>query len=185
MRTRSQIFAAAVFERVEKFDADTRVDASAPPRDEEEREARRKKQRAFDQQRRQYGGMAHKLPVLIRAAGLAQALEFARARGKGGVQDLLCDLAKVLQSVETSGASSDSASDKAIIEALVKQSREAELPEYRRLTQQSLDALLWFKRYAQSVLKVEPSDAVTEDLTSDDAAAAPPEENAASTEAAS
>jgi hypothetical protein len=38
---------------------------------------------------------------------------------------------------------------------LVERSRSAEFEEYMRLTQGALEALLWFKRFAQSELKVQ------------------------------
>ena len=44
-----------------------------------------------------YGSMAHKLPILIRTAGLAQALAFVSARGKEEHKRLLNDLALTLK----------------------------------------------------------------------------------------
>ena len=85
-----------------------------------------------------YGAMAHKLPILIRTAGLAQALAFVEARGKDAHKELLKDLATIVGEPD-----------------LVQKSREVELGDYMRLTQHSMAALLWFKRYAQSVLGVE------------------------------
>lgn len=96
----------------------------------------------------QYGGMAYKLPILILSAGLAQALAFADSRGKGGAQVLLQDLAQTLQQDD-----------------LLKFSRQANLREYRRLTQEALEALLWYKRFAQSVLKVDATAANNEAIT--------------------
>ncbi len=87
-----------------------------------------------------YGSLAHRLPVLIRSAGLAQALAYIEARGKDEGKQLLIDLASVL------GIASSS--------AFITQARESQLTEYMHLTQQSLDALLWFKRFAQTILKV-------------------------------
>ncbi|NTU79613.1 MAG: type III-B CRISPR module-associated protein Cmr5 [Chloroflexales bacterium] len=94
-----------------------------------------------DIDRKKYGGMAHKLPILIRTAGLAQALTFVEARGdKSGSQcRLLHDLGA------TVGYNGN----------LAAEARNAELAKYMRLTQQVLDALLWYKRFAQSVLGVE------------------------------
>lgn len=91
-----------------------------------------------------YGSMAHKLPILIRTAGLAQALAFVNARGKEEHKRLLNDLALTL--------------DKQSREALVETAMDAELSEYIYLTQQALAALLWYKRFAQSVLNVQPGD---------------------------
>ncbi|MEF3272798.1 MAG: type III-B CRISPR module-associated protein Cmr5 [Chloroflexus sp.] len=86
-----------------------------------------------------YGSIAHKLPVLIRTAGLAQALAFVATRSDAQ-GDILPDLAQAL------GFPDD--------KALLKASREAPLAEYMLLTEDALAALLWFKRYAQSVLGV-------------------------------
>ncbi len=93
---------------------------------------------------KEYGGMAHKLPVLIRQAGLVQALAYVSARGKDGAKQLLEDLAHVL------GCNS--------AEVLLKESREAELLAYMDLTHRATIALTWYKRFAQSVLGVEPTD---------------------------
>ena len=45
---------------------------------------------------------------------------------------------------------------------LVARSREAPLPEYMRLSQQVMAALLWYKRFAQSVLEVVQGEEPTE-----------------------
>lgn len=97
-----------------------------------------------DSYRKEYGSMAHKLPVLIRTAGLAQALTFVQARGEQPHQELLTHLAEVIDMQD--GA------------RLAERSRHAELHEYMYLTRQALAALLWYKRFAQSVLKVEAGD---------------------------
>lgn len=123
MRTRDQVFAAEVFKKVSDFH-------------KANNEAAHKK----------YGSMAHKLPVLIRTAGLAQALAFLEARGNADQKQLLSDLKAVLKQSE-----------------LVVRSREAHLGEYARLTREALAALLWFKRFAQSVLKVKASDEAGDD----------------------
>lgn len=90
-------------------------------------------------EKNKYGSMAHKLPVLIRSAGLAQALAFVATRSDTQ-RDVLPDLAVAL------GFPDD--------HALLKSSREADLAEYMLLTEQALGALLWFKRYSESVLGV-------------------------------
>jgi CRISPR-associated protein Cmr5 len=88
-----------------------------------------------------YGSMAHKLPVLIRTAGLAQALEFVESRGDESQKLLLDHLSAAV------GAGNRA--------ELLRRSRDYELGQYVRLTQESLAALLWYKRFVQSVLKVE------------------------------
>ena len=92
--------------------------------------------------RDRYGSMAHKLPILIRTAGLAQALAFVNARGKDEHKRLLDDLALTLKQQDR--------------ENLAETAMKATLSEYIYLTQQALSALLWYKRFAQSVLDVQP-----------------------------
>ncbi len=89
-----------------------------------------------------YGALAHRMPMLIRSAGLAQALAFIDARGKVEGQALLDDVAFAVLG-------------RADRQLLMQQSRESSLLAYMHLTQQTLDALLWFKRFAQTILKVE------------------------------
>lgn len=94
--------------------------------------------------RTQYGSMAHKFPVLAHQAGLIQALAFVHTRGKEAHKLLLEDLAQVV-----AGQSA---------EEFVRQCREADLTTYMWLTRQTLSALEWFKRFAQSVLEVDPGE---------------------------
>ena len=98
-----------------------------------------------DKDRKRYGSMAHKLPILVRQAGLVQALAFANSRSsKDPYNELLTHLAM------TVGASS--------ADNLLYRSRKACLSEYIYLTDQVMLALKWYKRFAQSVLKVDPTD---------------------------
>jgi CRISPR-associated protein Cmr5 len=100
-----------------------------------------------------YGSMAHKLPVLIRSAGLAQALAFVQSRGKPPHKELLDHLAKVVLSESADGGQ------------LAKKSRDTEqLSEYMYLTHASVAALVWYKRFAQSVLNVDASDATSDEF---------------------
>jgi CRISPR-associated protein Cmr5 len=99
----------------------------------------------------QYGAMAHKLPILIRTAGLAQALAFVE-RGSETQKLLLDHLAAVTQ-METR-------------DTLLQRSREAHLSEYTFLTEQVMAALLWYKRFAQSVLGVQHGDEAKDEVIS-------------------
>ena len=119
MRTLEQELAATIYEQVLRLQTD-------------------------EKRAKEYGGMAHKLPVLIRQAGLVQALAYVAARGKDGAKQLLEDLAAVL--------GEDSTHD------LLERSRKAHLLEYMRLTREATVALTWYKRFAQSVLGVEPTE---------------------------
>lgn len=115
--TRDQVYAEKVYDRLKHFAA------------------------SAEGEKQQYGGWAHRLPILIRTAGLAQALSFAESKGsKGPARAFLQDLAGVL--------------GHASFGELAARARSAELSEYMWLTQESLTALLWFKRFAQSILEV-------------------------------
>jgi CRISPR-associated protein Cmr5 len=121
MRTREQEYAVTVFDQVSRL-----------------KEAYKADPKQIDPKK--YGSLCHTLPVLIRTAGLIQALAFVEARGKDAGKQLLADLA---QTVGTPN--------------LVDTAHKATLGPYMRLTQQVLDALLWYKRFAQSVLNVDAS----------------------------
>ncbi len=122
MLTRHQSYAARIFEQVNEL------------REKGEKECKK------------YGSVAHRLPVLIRKAGLAQALAFVEARcgTEGEGQRLLDHLAVVIGEKTRS--------------ELLCRSRTASLPDYMHLTRQVLAALFWYKRFAQSVLRVEAGD---------------------------
>lgn len=141
MQTRDQKLALAVYNCVLTFD----------------------KPELTKSQRKQYGSMAHKLPILIRTAGLSQALAFVEARHRREPPkpnppqlQLLRDLEQVLR-------------DNSLLQGtnLFAVARNAELGEYMRLTQHTLAALLWFKRYAQSVLGVQQGEEAEEEAAND------------------
>jgi CRISPR-associated protein Cmr5 len=92
------------------------------------------------QECKQYGGMAHKLPVLVRQAGLIQAMTFVDTRGKPGHKALLKDLARIVCDGDT--------------ESFLEKCRTNELADYIWLTRKTLAALEWYKRFAESVLEV-------------------------------
>jgi CRISPR-associated protein Cmr5 len=121
MHTLQQKYAQRVYKHVEAF-------GEEHPRDSKERI--------------EYGSMAHKFPVLVRQAGLIQALVFVQTRNKDAQKAVLEDLAQVVAGQDT--------------QVFVHQCREAKLMDYMWLTRQTLSALEWFKRFAQSVLEVEP-----------------------------
>lgn len=131
MLTREQKYAADIFEKLSKIQKNEREKVNA----------------------KKYGAMAHQLPILIRRSGLAQALHFVDSR-KGdtenlskdrSLQQLLDDLA---QTVELKDGN-----------ALVAHARNATLSEYMRLTQRVMAALLWYKRFAQSLLDIDAASA--------------------------
>jgi CRISPR-associated protein Cmr5 len=124
MQTRDQIYAATIYEQVSTI-------AKQP-----------------ESERKKYGAMAHKLPILIRTAGLVQALSFVEARGKEIQKRLLTDLKATTEPNDP--------------RSLLMHAQQADLSEYMRLTQQVMAALLWYKRFAQSILGVDVSEAALE-----------------------
>ncbi|GAB4281995.1 MAG: type III-B CRISPR module-associated protein Cmr5 [Candidatus Promineifilaceae bacterium] len=107
---------------------------------------------------KKYGTMAHKLPILIRTAGLVQALAFVAAKGSGTKAwwQYLEDVAKTVD------AQLDA---KMLIEK--SQKAKAGLNEYILLTRRVSQATLWYKRFAESILKVEASEQ-TDDETEEE-----------------
>ena len=95
--------------------------------------------------RNRYGAIAHSLPLLIHTNGLAQAISFVAAMTSKPdmriYQDFLDDLAQTVG--ETTG------------ERLQNLALTSDLGNYLRLTRDVLDALLWYKRFAQSILHVD------------------------------
>jgi CRISPR type III-B/RAMP module-associated protein Cmr5 len=94
-----------------------------------------------------YGSMAQKLPALIRAAGLCQALHFVKSRPKPALKILLLHLAKQLKRVDSEIEDMDS---------LCTQVREAELAKYVWLTREALASVSWYGRLARSEWGVLP-----------------------------
>jgi CRISPR-associated protein Cmr5 len=116
------------------------------------------KESGTKKEQRQYGSFAHRLPILIRTAGLAQALAFVDAKCRESQQGggntppapkLLNDIAQVIDCTDG--------------DALLEKSRTSPLYEYMRLSQQVMAALLWYKRFAQSVLNIKQGDEDTSD----------------------
>ena len=126
MQTLQQRYAKAVYDRIQALLKDYPGGHNKKKRDE-------------------YGALALKLPVLVRQAGLIQALVFVEARYRDEhKQRLLNDLAYVLE--YESGSK------------LREEAQDAPLDKYMYLTRQVLWALEWFKRFAQAILKVELTD---------------------------
>lgn len=98
---------------------------------------------------KKYGTMAHKLPVLVRTAGLVQAVAFVQTRGNKSQQTLLTHLAETLGYEE--------------VDTFAADTRTHNLQDYMLLTRRVLAALLWYKRFAESILDVLPSDEVSEE----------------------
>lgn len=94
---------------------------------------------------KRYGSRAYSLPIMVKTAGLAQALAFVQSKSKGDVKHpythLLNHLAEVV--IEIPNGSE-----------FAKQSRNANLQEYMYLTRRTMLALKWYKRFAETLLGV-------------------------------
>jgi CRISPR-associated protein Cmr5 len=104
-----------------------------------------------EKERMRYGSMAHSLPIMIRTAGLAQALAFVQSRKKPGTDLLLDHLAQSVLGAEARGS-----------ELCNKAITTPDLRDYMLLTERVLAALLWYKRFVQSILKIETTTEVPE-----------------------
>ena len=99
-----------------------------------------------EKERKTYGSMALKLPVLIRTAGLCQALHFVRSRKKEALDTLLQHLAEQLGRVDSAIDGTD---------GLLSKVRTADLSQYLWLSREALAAVEWYARLAQSELKID------------------------------
>lgn len=93
-----------------------------------------------------YGSMAQKLPVLIRTAGLCQAVHFVRSRKKPILDKLLNHVAGQLQRVDETITDGTSLCDRV---------RTVELSQYLWLTREALASAEWYSRLSQSELGVD------------------------------
>ena len=94
-----------------------------------------------------YQGLCHSFPVFVLQCGLAQAVAFSAAKeGKEkGIarahQLLLSHLAQVHGATDAS--------------AWIRGVHAATLPEYLRMTRRTLDAAVYFKRFAEALIQGE------------------------------
>lgn len=101
--------------------------------------------------RRIYGGLCHAFPVLVRTNGLCQALAFVAAKATGDTpraqayRDVRDHVADILQITDQQGKPGDP----------LDVVRHAALTEYLRSTRTILDAWVYYRRFADSVLEVE------------------------------
>jgi CRISPR-associated protein Cmr5 len=96
-----------------------------------------------------YGGMAQKLPALIRSSGLCQALHFVKSRAKEPLNLLLNHLGEQLARVD---------SEISDMESLCKKARAADLADYVWLTRETLATVSWYGRLARSEWGILPGD---------------------------
>ncbi|WP_437834966.1 type III-B CRISPR module-associated protein Cmr5 [Sorangium sp. So ce1153] len=102
-----------------------------------------------DEKRKKYGGMVHRLPALVRSAGLSQALHFVSSRKTDVQRPLLDHIASQLRRVDADIKSG---------EALLRAVRHAPLPMYLVLTREALACVDWYRRLVQGELGIEPGE---------------------------
>jgi len=100
---------------------------------------------------KRYGSMAYTLPILVRTAGLAQALAFVESKSKKDSNHPYTYLLNHLAEVVINNKNGSE---------FAKQSREADLQEYMYLTRRTMLALKWYKRFAESVLGIKSTDQI-------------------------
>lgn len=96
-------------------------------------------QRAQELGADRYKDMALRFPVLVRQAGLAQALAFVFSRGEEAHRALAEDLAQTL------GYRG--------LQHLLEEAQKAELLRYLRLTREVLLVAEWYKCFAQALVE--------------------------------
>jgi len=98
---------------------------------------------------KQYGSLCHRFPIMVLRNGLAQAVGFlaAKSQSDGSTAHglLLAHLAAHLSS------NANAASYQIHV-------NQANIAAYRRMTREALAAAVWYKRFAESLLKVDASD---------------------------
>jgi CRISPR-associated protein Cmr5 len=100
--------------------------------------------RTREDQRDKYVGFAREFPSLLHSCGLTQAVAFALAK-EDHHKWYADDLAAVLNGLGYAKLINQ--------EALAKETREADLALYLRLSRDALTAAVWLKRYAEALSK--------------------------------
>lgn len=99
-----------------------------------------------EQFHKDYGRLCNRFPTLVLHDGLAQTLGFLTAKAGGNANTaegvFLGQLAEILHQPPDH-----------FLDVVIN----AALPDYRRLTRQALAAAIWYKRFAQSVLGIDPT----------------------------
>lgn len=98
---------------------------------------------------KKYGTICHKAGILVHNAGLAAALHFIATRHEGQ-RKLLEHLAEQLSEVDLV--------KKAKVDALLRATREASPSTSRALTREVQRCVLWYRRFAKTILNVDAAD---------------------------
>ncbi|MEE9356402.1 MAG: type III-B CRISPR module-associated protein Cmr5 [Methylococcaceae bacterium] len=98
-----------------------------------------------DKQKKLYGSICHDFPIMVLRAGLAQSVAFLWIKaesGKPAYEQFLHHLSSI------TGHETESYCD------FQQRIQQMELDEYRRTTRTILNAGIWYKRFAESLLNV-------------------------------
>ncbi len=121
-----------------------------------------------EDRRKIYGGLYHKLPVLIRTCGLCQALAFVNSKVQAGGdrgsahQAVMSDVTQVL--TRHCGVTLQQGDKGGILSAV----RKLNSRQYALATRILLQSLVFHKRFAESILGVEATDYTAEDKVAED-----------------
>lgn len=108
-----------------------------------------------DKVRKTYGSLCHSFPVMVRTAGLCQAVAFSQAKAEADDERikkahglLLEHLGQLLAKIDPS----------ILQNSLLDGIRNADATRYMLYTRRVLSAWIYFKRFAESILKVKPGE---------------------------
>ena len=107
---------------------------------------------------KKYGGVCLKMPAMIQQSGLCQAVAFYQAKA--------ADTSNAPDSNERKlylGHFAEAVlGERATRDQLGEQTRSCSMGEYQRLTREATQCAIWFKRYAEAVLRVQPGEDMEE-----------------------
>ncbi len=105
-----------------------------------------------DKLTQRYGILAHRFPIMVRQNGLQQALGFVTGKSAGNSNSpegqFLSHIAETLE-LEA--------------ENLTEKILEAELEQYQFYTRRCLEAAIWYRRFTESVLKIDATGEIEND----------------------
>ncbi len=115
------------------------------------------------EEQKRYATVVYQLIILVRTAGLLQALEFLASitnkSKKAAAEKLMNQLAEQLQRVHLLDKELKKVQkDKKHIK-LRDIIRNANLYEYMLVTRELMATMVWYRRFVQSILKISPADA--------------------------
>ena len=110
-----------------------------------------------DEDKKRYATVIYQTIALVQNAGLVQTLEFinalSNATKKAAADRFLGHLAAQLKRVDSRITNADTLRDRV---------RRANLRDYMHLTRETMATLVWYRRFVQSILKIDIS-AINED----------------------